>query len=119
MEIVLASCCRVKPLPRGACPRTAPLGARPETEFTLGTVEKDYPTPSGVAPGARHVPQSPPGGTTDCPLDHDPRSVVSSTPRFATIVSPRDTKFRAVPIPEDGEQNPGRTVSRCLTAGGR
>ena len=54
---------------------------------TKGRVEKDYQTPYGVATVARHVYQSPQGGPTYCPLDRDARIVVSSTPRFAKVVS--------------------------------
>src|SRR6188768_3834619 len=52
-----------------------------------GQVEKDYQAPYGVATVARHVYQSNQGGATFCPLDRDARIVVSSTPRFAKILS--------------------------------
>jgi hypothetical protein len=52
-----------------------------------GQVEKDYQTPYGVATVARHVSQSTQGGPTSCPLDRDARIVVSSTPRFAEVLS--------------------------------
>src|SRR5262249_42651980 len=58
-----------------------------------GQVEKDYQTPYGVATVARHVYQSPQGGPTYCPLDRDARIVVSSTPRFAKIVSHKYAEF--------------------------
>src|SRR5512147_1683734 len=40
---------------------------------TKGPIEKDYQTPYGVATVARHVDQSPDGGTTYCPLDRNAR----------------------------------------------
>src|SRR6476659_135139 len=52
-----------------------------------GQVEKDYQTPYGVATVDRHVYQSPQGGPTYCPLDRDARIVVTSTPRFAKMIS--------------------------------
>ena len=58
-----------------------------------GPVEKDYQTPYGVATVARHVYQSNQGGATFCPLDRDARIVVSSTPRFAKVLSHKYAEF--------------------------
>ena len=60
---------------------------------TKGPVEKDYQTPYGVATVARHVYQGPQGGPTYCPLDRDARIVVTSTPRFAKILSHKYAEF--------------------------
>ena len=65
----------------------SPITIGPSKFTSKGQVEKDYQTPYGVATVARHVYQSPQGGPTYCPLDRDARVVVSSTPRFAKIVS--------------------------------
>src|SRR5262249_43829346 len=65
----------------------SPIPVGPVEFTSKGRVEKDYQTPYGVASVARHVYQSPQGGPTHCPLDRDARIVVSSTPRFAKIVS--------------------------------
>jgi hypothetical protein len=81
---------------------------------TKGPVEKDYQTPYGVATVARHVYQSPQGGPTYCPLDRGARIVVSSTPRFAKVLSHKYAEFSSPRARLDLEENHGRVVSRCL-----
>src|SRR5215471_7313053 len=81
---------------------------------TKGPVEKDYQTPYGVATVARHVYQRPQGGPTYCPLDRDARIVVSSTPRFAKVLSHKYAEFSSPRAQIDLEENHGRSVSRCL-----
>src|SRR5512135_1866410 len=81
---------------------------------TKGPVEKDYQTPYGVATVARHVSQSPDGGKTYCPLDRDARIVVSSTPRFAKVLSHKYAEFSSPRVQVDRKENHGRAVSRCL-----
>ena len=66
-----------------------------------GQVEKDYQTPYGVATVARHVYQSPQGGPTYCPLDRDARIVVSSTPRFAKVISHKYAEFSSPRVQVD------------------
>src|SRR3954452_22186987 len=79
-----------------------------------GEVEKDYQTPYGVATVARHVYQSNQGGETYCPLDRDARIVVSSTPRFAKVLSHKYAESSSPKVQGDLEANHGRSVSRCL-----
>ena len=79
-----------------------------------GLVEKDYQTPYGVATVARHVYQSNQGGPTYCQLDRDARIVVSSTPRFANVLSHKYAEFSSPRAQVDLQENHGRTVSRCL-----
>jgi hypothetical protein len=79
-----------------------------------GQVEKDYQTPYGVATVARHVYQSNQGGPTFCPLDRDARIVVSSTPRFAKVLSHKYAEGSSPKVQLDLETNHGRSVSRCL-----
>ena len=81
---------------------------------TKGRVEKGYQTPYGVATVSRHVYQSPQGGPTDCPLDRDARIVVTSTPRFAKIISHKYAEFSSPRVQVDLRENHGRAVSRCL-----
>jgi hypothetical protein len=71
----------------------APITVGSSKLTTKGPVEKDYQTPYGVATVARHVYQGPQGGPTYCPLDRDARIVVTSTPRFAKILSPKYAEF--------------------------
>jgi len=81
---------------------------------TKGQVEKDYQTPYGVASVARHVYQGTHGGLTYCPLDRDARIVVSSTPKFAKMVSHKYAEFSSSRVREDLEQNHCRSISRGL-----
>src|SRR5262249_21762397 len=86
-----------------------------ETKLTSkGQAEKDSQPPSGVATVARHVYQSNQGGATFCPLDRDARIVVSSTPRFAKVLSHKYAEFSSPRAQIDLEENHGRSVSRCL-----
>src|SRR6516162_595378 len=79
-----------------------------------GLIEKEYQTPYGVATVARHVYQSNQGGATFCPLDRDARIVVSSTPRFAKVLSHKYAEGSSPKVQLDLETNHGRSVSRCL-----
>src|SRR3954452_23471911 len=88
------------------------LGATKLT--SKGPVEKEYQTPYGVATVARHVYQSNQGGATFCPLDRAARIVVSSTPRFAKVLSHKYAESSSPRVQVDLEANHGRSVSRCL-----
>jgi hypothetical protein len=92
----------------------SPINVGPVKFTSKGQIEKDYQTPYGVATVARHVYQSPQGGPTYCPLDRDARIVVSSTPRFAKVISHKYAEFSSPRVQVDLEENHGRTVSRCL-----
>src|SRR5881227_1077240 len=92
----------------------SPITVRPVRLTTKGRVEKDYQTPYGVATLARHVYQSPQGGPTYCPLDRDARIVVTSTPRFAKVLSHKYAEFSSPRAQVDLRENHGRAVSRCL-----
>ena len=81
---------------------------------TKGQVEKDYQTPYGVATLARHVYQGTQGGPTYCSLDRGARIVVSSTPRFAKVLSHKYAEFSSPRAQVDLQENHGRAVSRCL-----
>jgi hypothetical protein len=92
----------------------SPITVGPVKFTSKGRVEKDYQTPYGVATVARHVYQSPQGGPTYCPLDRDARIVVSSTPRFAKVISHKYAEFSSPRVQIDLKENHGRAVSRCL-----
>jgi hypothetical protein len=92
----------------------SPITVGPIKFTSKGQVEKDYQTPYGVAPVARHVYQSNQGGPTYCPLDRDARIVVSSTPRFAKVLSHKYAEFSSPRAQVDLQENHGRSVSRCL-----
>jgi hypothetical protein len=79
-----------------------------------GQLPKDYQTPYGKATVQRHVYQSPQGGATYCPLDRDARIIVSSTPKFAKMISSKYAEFGSARVQTDLRDNHGRTISRCL-----
>lgn len=81
---------------------------------SMGQVRKDYQTPYGVATVSRHVYQGTKGGPTYCPLDRDARIVVSSTPRFARMVSHKYAEFGAARVLEDLSENHGRKVAKAF-----
>jgi hypothetical protein len=92
----------------------SPITVGPVKFTSKGQIQKDYQTPYGVATIDRHVYQSPQGGPTYCPLDRDARIVVSSTPRFAKILSHKYAEFSSPRVQIDLAENHGRSVSRCL-----
>src|SRR5438270_4811309 len=92
----------------------SPIAVGPVKFTSKGPVEKDYQTPYGVATLARHVYQSPEGGPTYCPLDRDARIVVSSTPRFAKIISHKYAEFGSGRVILDLEETHGRAVARSF-----
>ena len=92
----------------------SPITVGPVKFTSKGQVEKDYQTPYGVATVARHVYQGPEGGPTYCPLDRDARIVVTSTPRFAKVLSHKYAEFSSPRAQVDLQENHGRAVSRCL-----
>jgi hypothetical protein len=92
----------------------SPLTVGSSKLTTKGPVEKDYQTPYGVATVARHVYQGSQGGPTYCPLDRGARIVVTSTPRFAKILSHKYAEFSSPRAQVDLQENHGRVVSRCL-----
>jgi hypothetical protein len=86
-----------------------------DTKLTSkGKLLKEYQTPYGVAPVERHVYQSSRGGTTYCPLDRNARIVVSSTPKFAKMVSFKYAEFGSARVIKDLAENHGRAVARCF-----
>ena len=81
---------------------------------TKGKLKKEYQTPYGVATVERHVYQSSRGGRTYCPLDRNARIVVSSTPKFAKMVSHKYAEFGSARVIKDLAENHGRVVARCF-----
>jgi len=81
---------------------------------TKGKLKKEYQTPYGVATVDRYVYQSSRGGKTYCPLDRNARIVVSSTPKFAKMVSHKYAEFGSARVINDLAENHGRSVARCF-----
>ncbi len=77
-----------------------------------GQVAKIYQTPYGDIEVARHVYQNSKGGQTYCPLDRAARIVITSTPRFAQIVSNKYATMASTQVKSDLADNHGRKVAR-------
>ncbi len=92
----------------------SPITVGSITLTSKGQIPKDYQTPYGPATVERHVYQGPQGGATYCPLDRDARIIVSSTPKFAKMVSSKYAEFGSARVRHDLRDNHGRVVSRCL-----
>jgi hypothetical protein len=79
----------------------SPITVGSITLTSKGQIPKDYQTPYGMATLERHVYQSPQGGATYCPLDRDARIIVSSTPKFAKMVSSKYAEFGSARVRHD------------------
>jgi len=92
----------------------SPITVGSITLTSKGPIPKDYQTPYGVAPVERHVYPGPQGGSTYCPLDRGARIIVSSTPKFAKMVSSKYAEIGSARVQHDLRDNHRRAVSRCL-----
>ncbi len=77
-----------------------------------GKVEKEYETPYGKVSVNRHVYQSCDGGKVFCPLEYEARTVGTSTPRFANIVSYKFANTSVSGVSKDLKVSSRRHVSR-------
>ena len=98
----------------GSTPTARPIQVGDTKLTSKGKLKKEYQTPYGVAAVERHVYQSSRGGKTYCPLDRDARIVVSSTPKFAKMVSHKYAEFGSARVIKDLAENHGRSVARCF-----
>src|SRR3954469_24700954 len=78
---------------------------------TKGQEPKTYQTPYGAATVPRHVYQTGEGGTTFCPLERDARIILTSTPRFAMLISHKYGEGPAARVVRDLHANHGRDVA--------
>jgi len=84
-----------------------------EKKYTSkGQLSKTYQCPFGEFELCRHVYQSNEGGSTYCPLDHDARILVFSTPKFAKMVSQKYAQIGSRHVQRDLRENHGRSISR-------
>jgi hypothetical protein len=82
------------------------------TRYTSkGREPKTYQTPYGEAVVERHVYQTAQGGATFCPLERDARIIVTSTPRFAKVVSHKYAEMAGARVVADLADNHGRPVA--------
>jgi hypothetical protein len=80
--------------------------------YSKGQVPKRYQTPYGEVEVSRHLYQRAQGGETFCPMERDARIVVTSTPRFAKMVSHKFARGASSAVREDLMENHGRVVAR-------
>lgn len=86
-----------------------------ETKFTSkGQFPKEYQTPYGATTVNRHVYQTAEGGTTYCPMEIDAKIIITSTPKFAKILSSKYAEFGAGRVMIDLEENHGRAVHKSF-----
>lgn len=77
-----------------------------------GQVPKTYQTPYGEIEVSRYVYQTSQGGKTFCPLERDARIFMTSTPRFAKVVSHKFANGSSCEVEKDLCENHGRRVAR-------
>jgi len=76
-----------------------------------GLFNKSYQTPYGEVSVERHIYQSHSGGKTHCPLEDKARIIITSTPRFAMIVSSKYSSLGVRPLINDLSTNHGRDMN--------
>lgn len=79
-----------------------------------GQEPKTYQTPYGEVVVPRHVYQTSLGGATFCPLDREARIILTSTPRFAMLVSNKYGEMPGGRVVKDLAANHGRCVTLCF-----
>lgn len=79
-----------------------------------GRLPKTYQTPYGDTVVHRHVYQTSSGGKTYVPMEERTRIVITSTPRFAKIISHKYAEMGAPRVVEDFMENHGRKVHRSF-----
>lgn len=90
----------------------SPIKIGNQTFTSKGQFEKNYQTPYGESRVTRHVYQSHSGGKTYCPLENDARIIITSTPRFAKMVSSKYSIGSTESVKNDLVDNHGRPVQR-------
>ena len=90
----------------------SPIDIGNQTFTSKGLSEKNYQTPYGEARISRHVYQSHSGGKTYCPLEADARIIITSTPRFAKMISSKFSDLSTESVKQDLSENHGRIVQR-------
>jgi len=90
----------------------SPIQVGPVRLTSKGQSPETYETPYGPVCVKRHVYQTAQGGKTYCPLEHDGRLILNSTPRWAKIVSYKYASLGADAVVDDLRECNGRTVSK-------
>lgn len=92
----------------------SPITVGNQTFTSKGKLEKNYQTPYGAARVARHVYQSHSGGKTYCPLEDSARIVLTSTPKFAQIISSKYSQMSVRSVVNDLANNHDRKVQKKI-----
>lgn len=79
-----------------------------------GRLPKTYQTPYGDTVVDRHVYQTSSGGKTYVPMEERTRIVITSTPRFAKMLSHKYAEMGAPRVVEDFGENHGRKIHRSF-----
>jgi hypothetical protein len=79
-----------------------------------GKITKPYQTPYGETIIERYVYQTSSGGRGFCPLERDARIILTSTPRFAKVISSKYSEMGSSRVIEDLEGNHGRKIARSF-----
>jgi len=90
----------------------SPLIVGNQKLFSKGQEQKAYQTPYGPVPVNRHCYQGSSGGKTFCPLEHAARIVLTSTPKFAKMISSKYADLGSSRVLADMQENHGRMVTR-------
>ncbi len=90
----------------------APIIVGDQTFTSKGKHEKNYQTPFGTSRVDRHVYQSHSGGKTYCPLENDARIIITSTPKFAQIISSKYSQMSVRSVEGDLENNHDRKTQK-------
>lgn len=90
----------------------SPLVIGNQKLFSKGKEPKRYQTPYGPTTVNRHCYQSSSGGKTFCPLEQAARIVLTSTPKFAKMISSKYADLGASRVLADMVQNHGRNLTR-------
>lgn len=91
-----------------------PIELGGEKWTSKGRLPKTYQTPYGNVEVCRHVYQRSAGGVTFCPLERNARIVITSTPRFAKMVSHKYANGASPAVRRDLLENHGRDCPRSF-----
>ena len=89
-----------------------PIEVNKKKYTSKGQQSKTYQCPFGEINLFRHVYQSNEGGITYCPLENDARILITSTPRFAKMVSQKCSQLSVRHVQRDLLEHHRRAISR-------
>ena len=88
----------------------APISVGNQTFTSKGQVQTRYQTPYGPTTVLRHVYQSHSGGKTFVPLEKDARIIITSTPRFAKMITSKVSDLSSAAVKKDFTENHNRPI---------